>query len=159
LTCTRYRAEREGPAGDVVRSPTVDRGKRWGTVEQTPDWQVPGYENVEELGRGGFGRVVLARRLADGMPAAVKYLAARLVADPGFRADFQQEARTLAGLESAHTVRLYEYVETGGEPATGAAIVMEYVPGDRGCRRLVHQGAVVDAGQTRVYRRVLVVGR
>lgn len=98
-------------------------------MEQGPDWQVPGYEDVQELGRGGFGRVVLARRLADGMPVAVKYLAARLVADPGFRAEFQQEARTLAGLQSAHTVRLYEYVETGGEPVTGAAIVMEYVPG------------------------------
>jgi serine/threonine-protein kinase len=98
-------------------------------VDQGPDWQVPGYEDVQELGRGGFGRVVLARRLADGMPVAVKYLAARLVADPGFRADFRQEARMLAGLQSPHTVRLYDYVETGGEPATGAAIVMEYVPG------------------------------
>lgn len=85
---------------------------------------VPGYEDVAELRRGGFGQVVLA----DGMPVAVKCLAARLVADPGFRADFQQEARMLARLESAHTVRLYEYVETGGEPTAGAAIVMD-VPG------------------------------
>ena len=98
-------------------------------MEQGPDWQVPGYEDVQELGRGGFGRVVLARRLVDGMPVAVKYLAARLVADAEFRSDFRQEARMLAGLQSAHTVRLYDYVETGGEPATGAAIVMEYVPG------------------------------
>ncbi|NUR63705.1 MAG: serine/threonine protein kinase [Catenulispora sp.] len=97
-------------------------------VDQSPFWQVPGYADVEELGRGGFGRVVLARRLADGAPVAVKYLAQRLVGDPGFRAEFQREARTLAGLQSPHTVRLYEYVETG-EPVTGAAIVMEYVPG------------------------------
>lgn len=98
-------------------------------MERGPDWQVPGYADVEELGRGGFGRVVLARRLADGAPVAVKYLSERLVGDPWFRAEFQREAGMLAGLRSAHTVRLYEYLETGGEPVTGAAIVMEYVPG------------------------------
>src|SRR5256714_7591701 len=131
-----------GPVGDGARSLTADQAKGCGTVEQTPDWQVPGYEDVAELGRGGFGRVVLARRLADGMPVAVKYLAARLVADPGFRADFQQEARMLAGLQSAHTVRLYEYVETGGEPVSGAAIVMEYVPGASLRKLLASAGAV-----------------
>ncbi|GAA1980259.1 serine/threonine-protein kinase [Catenulispora subtropica] len=110
-------------------------------MDQGPDWQVPGYADVEELGRGGFGRVVLARRLADGAPVAVKYLADRLVGDPGFRAEFQREARTLAGLQSPYTVRLYEYVETGA-PVTGAAIVMEYVPG-ASLRRLL-----VSAGET-----------
>ncbi|GAA1982721.1 serine/threonine-protein kinase [Catenulispora subtropica] len=97
------------------------------TVDQGPDWQVPGYEHVEELGRGGFGRVVLARRLADGAPVAVKYLAARLVRDERFREEFRQEARMLIDLQSPYTVRLYDYLESGQAP--GAAIVMEYVPG------------------------------
>ncbi|NUP46929.1 MAG: protein kinase [Catenulispora sp.] len=91
------------------------------------EWCVPGYEHVEELGRGGFGRVVLARRVGDGAPVAVKYLAARLVGDERFRAEFRREARVLVDLQCSYTARLYEYLESVEAP--GAAIVMEYVPG------------------------------
>jgi hypothetical protein len=88
-------------------------------------WTVPGYTEVRVLGGGGFGEVVLATHDASGSPVAIKYLHPDLLGDPEHAAAFAAEARTLAGLDSPHVVRLYEYV---AGPA-GAAIVMEFVEG------------------------------
>ncbi|MEV5709481.1 serine/threonine-protein kinase [Actinoallomurus sp. NPDC052274] len=89
------------------------------------DWALPGYSEVRELGRGGFGRVVLARHDASGTQVAVKYLTANLLADPRFVGGFRAEARILRQLDSPHIARLYDFVET----EHGAAIVMEAVDG------------------------------
>jgi Protein kinase domain len=86
------------------------------------EWSLPGYTALRELGRGGFGRVVLARHDASGTLVAVKYLTAQ---DERFRTEFRAEAQVLRGLESTYVVRLFAYVE---EPQ-GAAIVMEAVDG------------------------------
>ncbi|MEV5747475.1 serine/threonine-protein kinase [Actinoallomurus sp. NPDC052308] len=89
------------------------------------DWALPGYSEVRELGRGGFGRVVLARHDASGAQVAVKYLTANLLADQRFLGGFRAEARILRQLDSPHIARLYDFVET----EHGAAIVMEAVDG------------------------------
>jgi serine/threonine-protein kinase len=86
------------------------------------EWSLPGYTTVRELGRGGFGRVVLARHDGLGRLVAVKYLT---VPDERFRTEFRSEARILRGLDDPHVVRLYEYVET----PQGSAIVMEAIDG------------------------------
>jgi hypothetical protein len=86
------------------------------------EWSLPGYTTLRELGRGGFGRVVLARHDGSGTLVAVKYLT---VPDERFRTEFRAEAQVLRGLDSAYVVRLFAYVE---EPQ-GAAIVMEAVDG------------------------------
>ena len=88
-------------------------------------WRVPGYTEVRQLGVGGSGRVVLARRAGDDFPVAIKYLSEELRSDLGFVARFRHEARLLAILRSPHAARLYEYVEGAG----GAAIIMELVDG------------------------------
>ncbi len=88
-------------------------------------WVVPGYTELRSLGGGGFGEVVVASQDASGTLVAIKYLHPDLLGDPEHTAAFRAEARTLAGLDSPHVVRLYEYVEG---PA-GAAIVMELVEG------------------------------
>ncbi|MFC6084257.1 serine/threonine-protein kinase [Sphaerisporangium aureirubrum] len=89
------------------------------------EWRVPGYTEVRELGVGGSGRVVLARYDADQTPVAIKYLSDELRADPGFIVRFRHEARLLELVDSPHSARFYEYVESDG----GAAIVMELVDG------------------------------
>ncbi|MEV5408707.1 protein kinase [Thermopolyspora sp. NPDC052614] len=99
-------------------------------------WRVPGYTEVRELGTGGSGRVVLARRAGDDFPVAIKYLSDELRADLGFVARFRHEARLLAILRSPHAARLYEYVEGAG----GAAIIMELVDGVSLRRLLASQG-------------------
>jgi serine/threonine-protein kinase len=86
------------------------------------EWSLPGYTTLQELGRGGFGRVVLARHEGSGTHVAVKYLT---VPDGAFRTDFRAEAEVLRGLNDPHVVRLFDYVEA----PQGAAIVMEAIDG------------------------------
>nr|BFE82665.1 hypothetical protein GCM10020093_052660 [Planobispora longispora] len=88
-------------------------------------WRVPGYTEIRELGAGAGGRVVMARHDAEGVLVAIKYLSEELRGDVSFVARFRHEARMLHTLQDRHTVRLYDYVETG----QGAAIVMELVDG------------------------------
>jgi serine/threonine-protein kinase len=83
-----------------------------------------------ELGRGGFGAVVLARHDVTGTRVAIKYL---LPGGGGRDPEsvamatrmFFDEAKTLTALDDPHVVRLYEYFQS----TAGAAIVMELVDG------------------------------
>ena len=88
-------------------------------------WHVPGYAEVDVLGTGGFGRVVLAKHEASGKMAAIKYLRAEFLADARIADGFRREAWLLSGVRSRHVVRLFDFVET----PQGAALVMEAVPG------------------------------
>lgn len=88
-------------------------------------WHVPGYTEVDVLGTGGFGRVVLAKHEASGKMAAIKYLRPEFLADPRIADGFRREAWLLSGVRSPHVVRLFDFVET----PQGAALVMEAVPG------------------------------
>ncbi|WIX98514.1 protein kinase [Amycolatopsis mongoliensis] len=88
-------------------------------------WHVPGYAEVDVLGTGGFGRVVLAKHEASGKMAAIKYLRADFLGDARIVDGFRREAWLLSGVRSRHVVRLFDFVET----PQGAALVMEAVPG------------------------------
>jgi eukaryotic-like serine/threonine-protein kinase len=89
-------------------------------------WQVPGYIEGRELGRGSSGRVVAATNEVTGRQVAIKYLSPRLFADSAFLAGFREEAELISELDVPHVVRVVGYVE---EPRRGAAIVMELVDG------------------------------
>ncbi|WP_303331586.1 serine/threonine-protein kinase [Streptomyces sp. NA02950] len=86
---------------------------------------MPGYANVQELGRGGNGRVVIALHTATARHVAIKYLNEELGTSTAFRTAFQTEAKLLSSLNSPHVTQLYEYVEA----QQGAAIVMELIAG------------------------------
>jgi serine/threonine-protein kinase len=96
-------------------------------------WRLDGFEELRELGRGGFGHVVAARHAASGALVAIKYLSPALAGDPQFRAAFRAEAAILRGLDSPWITRFFDYVEEPTAPGAphggGAAIVMELVPG------------------------------
>jgi eukaryotic-like serine/threonine-protein kinase len=101
-------------------------------------WAVPGYTEERELGRGASARVVAATRNDTGQQVAIKYLAPRLLHDPGFIARFRAEVELLASIDVPHVVRLFDYVE---EPGVGAAIVMELVEGVSLHEMITRQGA------------------
>src|SRR6204780_4451088 len=104
------------------------------------EWDVPGYTELEPLGSGGFGDVVLARHDGSGIRVAIKYLRQNLLSDAQFTALFRAEAAVLASVNDPNVVRLYEYVES----RYGAAIVMELVDGVSLRDILVRQGATTD---------------
>ncbi|MEV6905477.1 serine/threonine-protein kinase [Amycolatopsis sp. NPDC051071] len=89
------------------------------------EWRLPGFTELEQLGTGTFGRVVLARQGSTGHVVAIKYLFSRFAADPAYLSAFRQEALALHRVSSPHVVRLYEFFET----PQGAAIVMEAING------------------------------
>jgi serine/threonine-protein kinase len=102
----------------------ADRGG-WKIEWAGDSWTVPGYIDLKKLGKGGSGRVVIARHAATGRNVAIKYLNEELCSKAKFRTALRTEARLLSGLTSPHVTRLYEYVEA----EHGAAIVMELVYG------------------------------
>ncbi|MGA5897042.1 protein kinase domain-containing protein [Streptomyces venetus] len=97
----------------------------WKVERDCDSWTVPGYVDLKKLGKGGNGRVVIARHTATSRNVAIKYLNEELCSKTEFRTALRNEARLLSGLTSPHVTRLYEYVEA----EQGAAIVMELVYG------------------------------
>jgi serine/threonine protein kinase len=100
------------------------------------EWDLPGYAELQALGSGGSGDVVLARHDATGTLVAIKYLKRKLLADPQWVESFRAEAQVLAALDDPNIVRLYEYAES----PSGAAIVMELIDGVSVREILRHQG-------------------
>ncbi|QIX25333.1 serine/threonine protein kinase [Nocardioides sp. JQ2195] len=72
------------------------------------------YQLERTLGHGGMGVVLAARDTTLGRDVAVKLVVPQYAADPGFRARFQQEAATLAKLDSAHVVSIFDHGEQDG---------------------------------------------
>ena len=83
------------------------------------------YEIEKLLGRGGFGKVYLAKDLRLGAPVAVKFLLAEWAARTDLRARFRREAETLIKLSHPGIVIIRDFGEDAGEPF----MVMEFVKG------------------------------
>ncbi len=89
--------------------------------------EIPGYEVLQELGRGGMGVVYLARQSGLNRPVALKTLL------PGARepARFKTEARAVARLQHPNIVQVFDVGEWRPHPqaAPVAYYSMEYCPG------------------------------
>jgi predicted Ser/Thr protein kinase len=86
---------------------------------------IPGYEIVEELGRGGMGVVFKAHHTRLDRSVALKVLPAEAGRDPAFAERFSREARALAKLNHPHIVGIYDFGQAGEQ----SYFVMEYVDG------------------------------
>jgi serine/threonine-protein kinase len=83
------------------------------------------YKILETLGSGGMAMVYRCRDLNLQREVALKVLRDTYVEDPGFQANFLQEARSAANLSHPNIVTVFDF----GEDHDRLYIVMEYVSG------------------------------
>ena len=90
----------------------------------TPE-KIGQYTIIRELGRGGMATVYLAMDPRFDREVAIKVLPREFLHDPQFRVRFEREARTIAALEHAAIVPVYDVGEDEGQPY----YVMRYMTG------------------------------
>lgn len=106
------------------------------TAPQAELPHIPGYELVEEIGRGGMGTVYRAVRQADGSAAAVKVIVPSVGVGRKQVERFLREARILGSLAHPHIVGFIEAGDFDG----GLFIAMELVEGHDTGRLVARQG-------------------
>src|SRR5262249_27209908 len=87
--------------------------------------QIPGYEILEEIGRGGTAVVYRARHLSLQRIVALKWFAAGPSPPPDHLARFHAEAKAVAHLQHPNIVQIYEVGEADGVPY----LALEYLAG------------------------------
>lgn len=83
------------------------------TAIAEPAPQVPGYQLVELLGRGGMGEVWRARQTSLNRQVAVKILPSKFASDREFVARFEKEATALAALNHPNIVQIIDRGQAG----------------------------------------------
>ncbi|MBL8055862.1 MAG: serine/threonine protein kinase, partial [Anaerolineales bacterium] len=88
-----------------------------------PGQELGPYRLIGQIGQGGMATVYRAYHAAMDRDVAVKVLPRQLAESPEFSGRFQQEARTIARLEHARILPVYDYGESAGQ----AYLVMRYL--------------------------------
>src|SRR6516225_524776 len=87
--------------------------------------EVPGYEIVGELGRGGMGVVFQAKQVGLNRQVALKMILSGPFAEPELLARFKAEAEAVAQLQHPNIVQIYDIGEHEGCPF----FALEFVDG------------------------------
>jgi WD40 repeat protein/serine/threonine protein kinase len=119
-------------ADDPEATIASDRSRSKAAVEEPPAEigpalrsAVPGYEILQELGRGGMGVVYKARDLRLNRLVALKMVLAGVHVGPRDLVRFRSEAAAVAALQHPNIVQVYEVGEQEGRPYFS----LEYVEG------------------------------
>lgn len=88
-----------------------------GEVREPPALpEIPGYELLGEIGRGGMGVVYRARHVRLGRLVALKLLRGAALPDAEQRERFDREAQAVARLQHPHIVQIFDGGEHEGRP-------------------------------------------
>jgi serine/threonine protein kinase len=87
--------------------------------------QIPGYQIIDELGRGGMGVVYKARQLKSGRFVALKLIRDGALAGPQERARFRIEAEAVSRMHHPNIVAIHEVGDEQGHPY----FAMDFVAG------------------------------
>ena len=117
--------------------------------------QIPGYQILEELGRGGMGVVYKAIQLGLNRMVALKMILFGGHAGTEAVTRFRREAEAIAKLQHPHIVQIYEIGEQQGQPFFS----LEYVSGGSLADHLrgIPQPALVAAQLTQTLARAMHV--
>ena len=103
-------------------------------------YKIDKYVLLDLLGRGGMGRVYLAKDLKLNRMVALKILSAERMNNPRAIARFHREAKVGAQLQHENLVRVYDYNE--GESDNVRYLVMEYIEGKNVGQLIGELGAI-----------------
>ncbi len=106
-----------GAVGETVRggiTPATAGGTAAGAGAELPD--LPGYDLLRVIGKGGMGVVYHARHLALNREVALKVVLAAEHAQPQELVRFLAEAETVARLQHPHIVPVYDVGQAHGRP-------------------------------------------
>jgi serine/threonine-protein kinase len=108
--------------------------------------EVPGFELLEKIGRGGMATVFHARRTADGADVALKVMQDGTSSNRIRTELFLREAAVMLQLDHPGLVGAFD----AGECAYGRYLAMEFVPGESLSARLRRDGAMPEADALKV---------
>ena len=111
------------PPTVIYRGPPRDTPGRGVPSGRPPE--VPGYEVLDRMGRGGMGEVYKARQLSLDRPVALKLLPPESAQDPNWLDRFRREALTASALNHPHICTIYDSGVAAGRPY----ISMELIDG------------------------------
>lgn len=106
-----------GSGASIVREDTSNRRRYWP--------ELPGYEILGELGRGGMGIVYKARQTSLGRLVALKLVSIAGINSPEMKSRFRRAAEAIARLQHPNIVQIFEVGEADGQPFFS----MEFVEG------------------------------
>ncbi len=98
--------------------------KAGGERDESSPRDIPGYEVINILGKGGMGAVYLAQRKKDGVKVAIKVMLSKVAVDEHARKVFQREIDLTRKLRHKNIVELLDH----GSAGSGFYFVMELCP-------------------------------
>ncbi len=96
---------------------------------------IPGYQFIRRVGRGGTAEVYLVTQEATGRQVALKLVNSALTSDPKFGQRFQREAKIMASLNHPNAVSVFDF---GVHDDDNYYMAMEYMPGGDLRERVAH---------------------